>query len=190
MKTLKAYVLRDEQGIALVLAIIIGVVLTTVSTVLLTALVGESTRSSHSVVWQQSFQAAEAGIDSYASKLIEDGLFYAHDVAPGESTRKDPASGTLVSAGNAWTYGLAWTYPNGHDWVSTAQLANSYEFNLQITPPSAANCVTPTSPLCGAIMITSTGRPHADSNKADWREVQASAAAFLAAVPAKPASVI
>ena len=166
-------VVRDEQGIALVLVIIIGLVLTAVSAVLVTALVSENSSSSHAVVRQQSFQAAEAGLNSYASKLIEDGLFYAHYVAPGESTRKDPTSGTLVSAGNAWTYGLSWTYPNGHDWVSTAQLPNNYEYNLQIVPPSASACATPTSPLCGAVTITATGRPHGDTNKADWREVQA-----------------
>ena len=114
--------LRDEQGIALVLVIIIGLVLTTVSAVLVTALVSENTGSSHAVVRQQSFQAAEAGLNSYASKLIEDGLFYSHYVAPGESTRKDPVTGTLVSAGNPWPYGLSWTYPNGHDWVAAAQL--------------------------------------------------------------------
>jgi Tfp pilus assembly protein PilX len=165
--------LRDEQGIALVLVIIIGLVLTTVSAVLVTALVNETSRSSHSVVRQQSFQAAEAGLNSYASKLIEDGLFYSHYVAPGESTRKDPVTSNLVTAGNPWPYGLAWTYPNGHDWVSTAQLPNNYEYSLQITPPSAAACATPTSPLCGAITIVATGRPHADANTQDWREVEA-----------------
>ena len=172
MKTPRTH-LAEEQGIALVLVIIIGLVLTTVSAVLMTALVSNTTSSSHAVVRQQSFQAAEAGLDSYASKLIEDGLFYAHYVAPGESTRKDAVSGTLVSAGNPWTYGLSWTYPNVHDWASTAQLPNNYEYNLQITPPTSGACATPTSPLCGAITITSTGRPHADSNTSDWREVEA-----------------
>ncbi len=165
--------LHDEQGIALVLVIIIGLVLTTLSTILLTALVNENTHSSDSVVRQQSFQAAEAGLNSYASKLIEDGLFYSHYVAPGESTRRDPVSSTLVSAGNPWPYGLSWTYPNTHDWVSTAQLPNNYEYNLQISPPTAGACATPTSPLCGAITITATGRPHADADKSDWREIQA-----------------
>ena len=123
--------LHDERGIALVLVIIIGLVLTTVSAVLVTALVSENTSSSHAVVRQQSFQAAEAGLNSYASKLIEDGLFYSHYVAPGESTRKDPVTSTLVTAGNPWPYGLSWTYPNGHDWVAAAQLPNNYEYNLQ-----------------------------------------------------------
>ena len=160
--------LRDEQGIALVLVIIIGLVLTTLSTILLTALVSENTHSSDAVTRQQSFQAAEAGLNSYASKLIEDGLFYSHYVAPGESTRKDPGSGTLVTAGSPWPYGLSWTYPNGHDWVTTAQLPNNYEYNLQISPPSAGACTPPTNPLCGSVTITSTGRPHGDKRK-PWR---------------------
>jgi hypothetical protein len=164
--------LSREDGIALILAIVIMIVLVAVSTVLITSLVSENSRSTHSVVRQQSYQAAEAGVNSYASKLLEDGLFYTHYVAPGESTRRNPATGTLTTAGSQWTGGLSWTYPNGHDWVATPQLQNNYEYNLQITPPSSTACADSTDPLCGAITITSTGRPHGDTNTADWRELQ------------------
>lgn len=164
--------LRREDGVALILVMIIMIVLVAVSVVLVTALVSENTNSTKSVIRQQSYQAAEAGIDAYASKLVEDGLFYFHYVAPGESTRKDSSSGVSVAAGSAWTGGSSWTYPNGHDWPSTPQLTNGYEYNLQITPPSSADCAQSLDPLCGAIMITSTGRLATDNNKADWRELQ------------------
>jgi hypothetical protein len=98
-----------------------------------------------------SFQAAEAGIEDYISKLVEDRLYYVHQVHPAEATRRDSGTGTLVSGsepmGTAWTYGLSWTYPNGSDrWRA---LSNGYEYSLQITPPG---------PGSQATKIVATGR--------------------------------
>ena len=86
------------------------------------------------MVSDAAFQAAEAGLDDYTSKLLDDNQFYLHDVAVGESTRRS-SGGTLVAPGasspTAWAYGTTWTYPNGKDnWRS---LTNGYEYNIQVT---------------------------------------------------------
>jgi Tfp pilus assembly protein PilX len=101
---------------------------------------GDSTRSAKATVSDAAFQAAEAGLDDYTSKLLDDNQFFLHDVALGESTRRS-SGGTLVSPGastpTAWTYGTTWTYPNGkNNWRS---LTNGYEYNIQITAPTATN---------------------------------------------------
>ena len=107
---------------------------------------GGERNADHSVKLQTAFQAAEAGIDNYTSKLVEDHSYFVHDVAGAESTRK-ASNGTLVAAGAVWPYDLNWTYPNGHDtWLP---LPNGYQYNLEITPPSVASS--------GGITILSTG---------------------------------
>ena len=96
--------------------------------------------------------AAEAGIDNYLSKLVDDNQYYLHDVAAGESTRKTGAT-TVSSSCSAtptpatWTGGATWTYPNGKD--AWCPLGNGYEFNLQITGASASSPV---------VDIVATGR--------------------------------
>ena len=127
-----------EEGIAMVLVVLIGAMVTLLSIVLIDAVQRESDRSAHQVVSGGAFQAAEAGIDDYVTKLVDDRGYYLHYLHPAESTRREPG-GTNVSAGGtqtAWTYGTSWTYPNGKDaWRS---LPNGYEYNLRVYPPSAA----------------------------------------------------
>jgi hypothetical protein len=127
-----------EDGIAMVLVVLIGAMVTLLSVVLIDAVQSESDRSAHQVVSGGSFQAAEAGIEDYVTKLVDDRGYYLHYLHPGEATRQEPG-GTNVSAGGtqtAWTYGTSWTYPNGKD--AWRALPNGYEYNLRIYPPSAA----------------------------------------------------
>jgi Tfp pilus assembly protein PilX len=152
--------MRRDDGQAMMLVVALVALLTVIAVALIGVVTDETKSSSHAVVKQTSFQAAEAGIDDYTSKLVEDHLYYVHQVFPGESTRK-ASNGTLVAAGNAWPYDLTWTYPTRHDaWRS---LSNGYQYNLEITPPSAA---TP------AVTIIATGRPASDANTSDWRQIE------------------
>jgi Tfp pilus assembly protein PilX len=138
---------RAEDGQTLVLVLSLIMLMSALATVLVAVVLGGTTRTTHTVEQQTAYQAAEAGIDDYTSKLVEDSLYYAHTVHPGEATRK-ATNGTLVVAGSAWPYDLNWTYPNGKNtWRS---LPNGYEYDLEITPPSAATN--------NAITILSTGR--------------------------------
>ena len=152
--------IRMEHGQALVLVLVIMVLLSVLALSMIDLTVGETRSSSHAVVRQTSFQAAEAGISDYTTKLVEDHLYYAHQVFPGESMRQ-ATNGTQVPAGSAWPYDLNWTYPTPHN--AWRQLPNGWEYNLQITPPSAA---TP------GVTILATGRQHNDANTADWRAIK------------------
>ena len=62
----------------------------------LSGLVTSETQSTgHTVSSDEAYQAAEAGVDTYASYLLDDHLYFLHYVAPGESTRTD---GTVTAA--------------------------------------------------------------------------------------------
>jgi hypothetical protein len=162
--------LGGEDGIAMVLVVFGVALLATLSVVLIDTVTSESARSSKSVTKQSAFEAAVAGLDDYIAKLAEDRSYYLHWVHPAESTRQDDGSGgssALVSPSGSspapstwcrdpktkpapvpWTKGATWLpSPNGKDhWCS---LGNGYEYNLQITPPSASQ---------RGVTIVSTGR--------------------------------
>jgi hypothetical protein len=139
---MKSRLIQQEQGIGMVLVVLIGAMVTLLSVIMIEQVRGESDRSVHQVSGGTSFQAAEAGIDDYVSKLVDDRLYYLHYVHPGEATRRS-SGGTIVAAGAAWSYGQAWTYPNGKDtWrrLPTGCLTTDpqcYEYNLRIYPPDA-----------------------------------------------------
>ncbi len=151
--------LAAEDGIALVMVLGLMLLLSVIGVTMLVLVTSETGRSAHAVTRQTSFEAAEAGVDAYTSKLLEDHQYYGHQVATGESTRRS-STGTLVAAGGTWSSSLTWTYPNGHD--AWAPLANGYEYNLQISAPDVS----------GATTVYSVGRPHGDTNTSNWRELQ------------------
>ncbi len=136
--------MKQEQGFAMVLVVLVGAMVTLLSIVLINTVRNESDRSVHQVYGGTSFQAAEAGVDDYVSKLVDDRLYYLHYVHPGEATRREPG-GTNVAAGNAWTYGQSWSYPNGKDaWrrlpVGCASSdPQCYEYNLRVYPPTSTS---------------------------------------------------
>lgn len=147
MRRLRA-LLAPESGQAMILAVFTFVILTTFSVALADVISNESSQSVQDVSRNAAYQAAEAGIDEYISKLLEDPLYYQHYVDDAESTRN---SGSLtVAGGGAWTGGLTWTYPNGKDNWQT--LGNGYAYNLEITGPSGSS-----SQLAEAVQILSTG---------------------------------
>ena len=158
----------------MVMVVGLMMVLGVISITLVEVVVGETKRSSHAVTRQTAFQAAEAGIDDYTSKLVENHTYYQQYVAAGESTRRasggqqvsptmDPDRGPQPTQ---WTYGInpPWTYPTGANTCAACwrRLGNGYEYNLQILPQSGLSTIS----------ILATGRPQGDTNKANWREIQ------------------
>ena len=139
-------VLKGEQGFAMIFVVLVTAMLSVLALTLIDTVRSEADRTVRSEKRETAFQAAEAGINDYIAKLIDDRLYYAHNVHIGESTRR-AADATMVAAGSAWAKGLTWTYPNGRD--AWKDLPNGYEFNLQITAPTAASPV---------VKIVSTGR--------------------------------
>jgi hypothetical protein len=158
--------LRDEDGIAMVMVMGIIVLLSVLAVTLIDTMMGEAARSRKAVTRDAAYHAAEAGIDEYIAKLIDDRLYYVHFVHPGEATRRSTANGRLVAPAQAWAQadGSAWTYPNGKDtWFGSQQLGNGYEYSLQIFPPSQA------SPF---IRILSTARLSGDADARNWRAIE------------------
>ncbi|HXY81005.1 MAG TPA: hypothetical protein VEH55_06520 [Gaiellaceae bacterium] len=155
---------RRQDGFAMVLTVALIALLGILATSLIDIVQAESTHSRSTVTRDAAYEAAEAGVDDYVAKLIDDRLYYAHFVHPGESTRL--GNGQLVAAGQPWPQaaGSTWTYPQGKDtWYGAAQLGDGYEYNLEVFPPSA------NSPV---IRILSTGRPQGDTDMRDWRELE------------------
>jgi hypothetical protein len=157
---------RAEGGFAMVMVLGMIVLLSVLAVGLIDVMQGEASRSRTEIKHDTAFQAAEAGVDEYISKLIDDRLYLSHFVHPAESTRLSPASGRLVAASQPWLQadGGTWTYPYGKNaWYGSAQLGNGYEYNLEVFPPSAF------SPL---IRIVATARPAGDTDVRDWRELE------------------
>ena len=158
--------LHDEQGIAMTFVILMTAMLLLLSVALINVVSDDSTQANTSIQRGTALAAAEAGIDNYLSKLVDDNQYYLHDVAAGESTRQ---SGAVTTAGSCsstptpatWTGGTTWTYPNGKDqWCS---VGNGYEFNLQVTAPSSGSQV---------VDIVSSGRKTGTTNNYRALEIQ------------------
>lgn len=156
------------------MAVVVGmiVVLTVLSVVLIDQVTGESRRAASAVTSDAVFQAAEAGVNDYIAKLIDNTGYYDLCVAKGESTRSTDA-GVLVphstsstsctpDGESAWRPGVRWTYPNGKDWwyagtgdaSSDTTAVRGYAYNLMITPPYAA---VGSNPGTTYIDVVSTG---------------------------------
>ena len=157
---------RTEDGFAMVLVLGMIVLLSVLAISLIDVMQGEASRSRTELKHDTAYQAAEAGVDDYIAKLIDDRLYLSHFVHPAESTRYSPSSMRYVAAAQPWQQadGSTWTYPNGKDaWFGSTQLGNGYEYNLEVYP------ATQLSPL---IRIVSTARPTGDTDVRDWREVE------------------
>ena len=148
-------------------------VLVLLSTTTVELVRSESASSASSRQKGAVFQAAEAGMDDFLAKLTDDKTYYFRNVHPAESTRR-PTTGadvdslpggscTVDAAGKkrdaanalipatAWSGSITWTYPNGKDnWCAVSLNGKTYEYNLQITPPSASNL---------NVRVVATGRP-------------------------------
>jgi hypothetical protein len=140
--------LRDESGQTMMLVVFAIALVSVLAVGLVDLVTSEAQASGHAASSDSAYQAAEAGIDSYASKLLDDHLYFLHYVADGESTR---VSGSLVAApGDAWTGGITWSYSFGKD--NWKPLGNGYAYNLQIVGPSGA-----ATPQQQSIQIIATG---------------------------------
>ena len=161
----------------MVLVVIITSFTTLLSVVLINQVRSESNRGAHATWSQASFQAAEAGVDDYVSKLVDDHGFYLHYVHPAEST-VSPSAGVnaphsadcsapdysaKTSLGVAWGYSRTWTYPSSkYHWC---QLANGYYYNLQVFPPGSSG--NPTT----SVRLVGTGRRSMSSTE-DMRALE------------------
>ena len=71
----------------MILVVFAIALLATIAVSLTDVVTDEAQSSGHAVSSDSAYQAAEAGIDTYASNLLDDQLYFLHYVAEGESTR-------------------------------------------------------------------------------------------------------
>ncbi len=157
MKRLIRFAVK-EDGIAMATVVGMIAVLTLLSVVLIDQVASESRRSGEAVTNDAVFQAAEAGINNYIAKLIDNSGYYDQCVSQGESTREREDTHALVAHATSstscapggesiWTPGVKWTYPSGKDWWSSGTgdasadttSIRGYAYNLMIVPPSATS---------------------------------------------------
>lgn len=146
-----AALLKQERGTAMVIIISLATLVAVLGVTLLDTVRSESTRSHHAVWREEAFHAAEAGLDDYIAKVLDDRVFYDHYVHPAEGTRRSSAGAEVSSTTSPtpWGLGRGWTYPYGKNKWRQSQLTNGYEYNLQITAPSSG---------AQGVQIVATGR--------------------------------
>ena len=92
-----------------------------------------------------ALEAADAGINRYISRLVEDPRYYDHWIDTAEDPRVDP-SGVVHQPGTAWTAGVPWTYQAGpsQTWVDLQDgRFGTAAYSLRISPPpSGSDLVT------------------------------------------------
>jgi len=157
-------VARDERGQAMMMVVILTTALTLLGTMLVQAVQTDQSQAADSTVRQKVFQAAEAGLDDYIAKLLDDNQYYLHYLAPGESTRQSATSGGPIASvmppasPTVWPTagGTSWNYPNGKDaWYD---LGNGYSYNIEVVAPQTGGNNT------NFLEIISTGKMNATTN--------------------------
>jgi len=163
----------------MVLVVMISAAMMLLAALLIDQVRAESNRAAHANWSGAAYQAAEAGLDDYVAKLVDDHGYYLHYVHPAESTRTSstgvqvgssdcnyaPKSATPVQV--AWSYTPTWTYANGRDhWC---ELPNGTYYNLEIYPPGTAGNSTT------SVRVVATGyssRQAASSASTDMRAIE------------------
>lgn len=155
---------RDERGQAMMMVVILTTALSLLGTMLVQAVQTDQSQASDATVRQKVFQAAEAGLNDYVAKLLDDNQYYLHYVAPGESTRQSATSGGPVASvlppasPTPWPSagGTSWNYPNGKDaWYD---LGNGYSYNIEIISPQTGGNNT------NYLEILATGKKNVATN--------------------------
>jgi Tfp pilus assembly protein PilX len=173
MRRLERFFAREE-GIAMVTVVLMIAVLTLLGVVLIDQVTAESQRSARAVKSDAVYQAAEAGINDYIAKLLDDPQFYDHFVAKGESTRERSDTHALVppstdTTPSLWTASVGWTYPNGKDtWfrgTGSTTVLEGYAYNLMVSPPVS----TGTTPRNYATVVSTGCRLNSAGSACDTR---------------------
>jgi hypothetical protein len=157
-----------EEGQALVLVVFLILVLGLLSPLLLATMTSSASQSQSALVQARAHAAAEAGINTYIAKLLNDSQYYLHYLAPGEATRltggTNVSSVTTPGTPTPWpsTYGRSWTYPSKDAWLD---LGNGYSYDVEVTPPQTGTNTT------NFLLITATGKSNLNGSLVHDRQV-------------------
>ena len=187
MRKLKQFFAR-ENGMAMATVVAMVALLTVVAATLIDQVTSESNRSIAAVKSDAVDQAAEAGVNDYIAKLLDDPQYYNHYVASGEATRTSCTSysagvcnawGSLVVSpvangqkAQAWTPGTHWGYNNPSatnnmdNWFQgtgnaygNSTVLKGYAYDLMITPPAPRSERTTSRSCPPAASSSRVGRP-------------------------------
>jgi Tfp pilus assembly protein PilX len=91
-----------------------------------------------------ALEAAEAGVQVYISRLVENPEYWLNYVDTAEDPRTDTTTGSTVNPGGAWVSGHAWTYPAKiQTWVTLQNARFGLaKYNLRLfTDPNDQNSI-------------------------------------------------
>ena len=111
-----------------------------------------------------ALQVADAGVNEYESRLVEDPRYYDHWVDRAEDPRIDPY-GAVHAPGTAWTPGVSWTYAGPSQTWSQIQDSRfgTAAYSLRVSPPPAGSDL---------VTIQSTGQSGRNSPMPVTRSIQ------------------
>ena len=187
--SLKQRIRDDETGFAIVIAVALIALLSTVAVALPLLVQNEDSKSRRDQVQDSAYQAAEAGTNAVLSDLTQSTAFFKKYVAKGEATRtfssttyaNDCVTGSssttqstctdkdvsaVAWASPWWTYATSATARAGDTgWYS---LGNGYQYLIQLYPPN-----TSLTGLAQTITrIDVTGRPFGSTDTSKWRTIE------------------
>jgi len=186
---LRTRIRDDETGFAIVIAVALIALLSTMAVALPLLIRNEDSKSRRDVAQDGAYQAAEAGTNATLSDLTQSTAFFKKYMAKGEATRtynstnysndcvtgststtqstcsdKDVSATTFNSPW--WTYATsASARASDTGWYS---LGNGYQYLIQLNPPN-----TSLSGLASTITrIDVTGRPYGSTDVSQWRTIE------------------
>lgn len=111
-----------------------------------------------------ALQVADAGVNRYVSRLVEDPRYYDHFIDLAEDPRIDP-TGVVHAPGTAWTPGVTWTYAGpSQTWVELQEARfGEAAYSLRITPPPLGSDI---------VTVLATGRSDRTSPRPVTRTIQ------------------
>ena len=187
--SLKQRIRDDETGFAIVIAVALIALLSTVAVALPLLVQNEDSKSRRDQVQDSAYQAAEAGTNAVLSDLTQSTAFFKKYLAKGEATRtfnsttyaNDCVTGSTSTTQSTcidkdvsavawaspwWTYATSATArASDPGWYS---LGNGYQYLIQLYPPS-----TSLTGLAQTITrIDVTGRPFGSTDTSKWRTIE------------------
>lgn len=111
-----------------------------------------------------AIQVADAGVNRYISRLVEDPRYFEHFIDLAEDPRVDPY-GVVHPPGSAWTPGVSWTYAGpSQTWVEMQEARfGAAAYSLRITPPA---------PGSDLVTVQSTAQSDRNSPRPVTRSIQ------------------
>jgi hypothetical protein len=154
----------SQAGSSLIAAVMLTAIMALTVVVSLAWARSSESHSGHEGRESVAVQAADAGVNQYISRLVEDPRYYDHFVDPAEDPRIDPG-GAVHPPGSPWTPGTRWTYGSSPETWTEIQDARfgRARYSLRITPPDVGEEV---------VTVQSTAEVSLDGARGVRRSIQ------------------